>query len=91
MFEVRQIISVFSKMRLERKKFGNHWSKPSVFEAPCLQKAGCLSRCTQLSISNIAAAVTRDWFVIRSRVIALSCKNKVNNTAGPSVMSKTKP
>jgi len=24
MFEVRQIISVFSKMRLERKKFGNH-------------------------------------------------------------------
>jgi len=25
MFEVRQIISVLSKMRLERKKFGNHW------------------------------------------------------------------
>jgi len=24
MFEVRQIISVFSKIRLERKKFGNH-------------------------------------------------------------------
>jgi len=24
MFEVRQIISVFSKMCLERKKFGNH-------------------------------------------------------------------
>jgi len=26
MFEVRRIISVFSKMRLERKKFGNHCS-----------------------------------------------------------------
>jgi len=26
MFEVRRIISVFSEMRLERKKFGNHWS-----------------------------------------------------------------
>ena len=25
MFEVRQIISVLSKMRLERKNFGNNW------------------------------------------------------------------
>ena len=33
MFEVRQIISVFSKIRLERKKFGNHhWSTSKLIE-----------------------------------------------------------
>jgi len=33
MFEVRKIISVFSKMRLERKQFGNHWFKHSSHSA----------------------------------------------------------
>jgi len=31
MFEVRQINFVFSKMRLERKKFGNHCARPKCF------------------------------------------------------------